>query len=211
MKKLDDKKRTCDSGISAVFQVTNISSRNDLHRRESQIDTMPFWLIYLIVTLIPSKFLFVMKWYRLRLNQNNPDRAFIKHDNGFPIINTRLFEPVGEEPCVLPIQYEKVFYLKVPHKPSWSFVVRHDPRGRPIKYNAIEEEDIKEEEKVEDDVDDDHNWELVEEEDEEEDNSDVATNHDDDEEEEDDEEDDDNSGGDNVIEDDDLDDEMDEE
>ncbi|WP_233109407.1 hypothetical protein, partial [[Clostridium] innocuum] len=36
IKKLDDTKKTCDSGISAVFQVTNISSRNDLHPRESQ-------------------------------------------------------------------------------------------------------------------------------------------------------------------------------
>ena len=35
-KKLDDKMETCDSRISAVFQVTNISSRNDLHPRESE-------------------------------------------------------------------------------------------------------------------------------------------------------------------------------
>ena len=36
IKKLDDTKKTCDSGISVVFQVTNISSRNDLHPLESE-------------------------------------------------------------------------------------------------------------------------------------------------------------------------------
>ena len=60
------------------------------------------------------------------------------------MINTRSFELVEDEPYVLPIQCEKVFYFGVPHKPSWSFFVRHDPRGRPVKYNVIKEEDIEE-------------------------------------------------------------------
>ena len=29
IKKLDETKKTCDSGISAVFEVTNVSSRSD--------------------------------------------------------------------------------------------------------------------------------------------------------------------------------------
>ncbi|MDF3686435.1 hypothetical protein, partial [Enterobacter hormaechei] len=68
----------------------------------------------------------------------------------FTMINTRSFEPIGDEPYVLQSQCEQVFYFLVPHKSGWSFVVRHEPRGRPIKYNVMEEEDTEE---VEDDVD----------------------------------------------------------
>ena len=74
------------------------------------------------------------------------------------MVNTRSFEPVGDEPYVLPSQCEQVFYSEVPHKLGWSFFVRHEPRGRPIKYNAMEEEDIEE---VEDDVDGDHDRQLL--------------------------------------------------
>ena len=69
------------------------------------------------------------------------------------MVNTRLFEP-GTEPYVLPSQCEQVFYLEVPGKASWSFVVRHNPRGRTVKYNLDEgnEESTLEEE----DGDDEH-------------------------------------------------------
>jgi hypothetical protein len=60
------------------------------------------------------------------------------------MINTRSCELVRDEPYVLPSQCKKVFYFGVPHKPGWSFVVRNDPRGRPVEYNVIEEEDIEE-------------------------------------------------------------------
>ena len=50
------------------------------------------------------------------------------------MVNTKLFEP-GTEPYVLPIQCEHVFYSEVPGKVGWSFVVRHNPRGRLVKYN----------------------------------------------------------------------------
>ena len=33
---------------------------------------------------------------------------------------------------------------------GWSFVFRHDPRGRTIKYNVLEEEGIEEEDDVDD-------------------------------------------------------------
>ena len=65
------------------------------------------------------------------MNKHDPDRTIIEHDNGFTMINTRFFE-LWMEPYVLPSQCEHVFYSKVPGKESWSFVVRHDPRGRPI-------------------------------------------------------------------------------
>ena len=76
----------------------------------------------------------IVKWYMLQLNQCDPDRTIIEHDNGFTMVNARLFEP-GTEPYVLPSQCEHVFHSEVPGKVDWSFIVRHDPRGRPIKYN----------------------------------------------------------------------------
>ena len=52
-----------------------------------------------------------------------------------------------------------MFYFGVQHKQKWSFFIRNDPRGRPIKYNVIEEEDIEEvEEKVADDDGVDEEW-----------------------------------------------------
>ena len=53
------------------------------------------------------------------------------------MVNTRLFEP-GMEPYVLLSQHEQVFYSEVPYRGGWSFVVRHDPRGRSVKYNVEE-------------------------------------------------------------------------
>ena len=59
VKVLDDTKKTCDSGITAVFQVTNISSRNDLHPRESEnryygigYDLIQMILIELLLNMI---------------------------------------------------------------------------------------------------------------------------------------------------------------
>jgi hypothetical protein len=44
------------------------------------------------------------------------------------------------------------FYFGIPNKLGWSFVIRHDPRGKMIKYNVIEEEEDTEE--VEEKLDD---------------------------------------------------------
>ena len=107
IKVLDDTKKTCDSGITIVFQVTNISSRNDLHPRESKN-----WYYGILDDILECYFssfklvLFVVKWYRLRLNPKDADRTIIEHDNGFTMVNTRLFEPNGDEPYVLPSQCE---------------------------------------------------------------------------------------------------------
>ena len=53
------------------------------------------------------------------------------------MVNTSLFDP-GMEPHDIPSQCEQVFYSEVPGKVGWSFVMRHDPRGRQIKYNLEE-------------------------------------------------------------------------
>ena len=50
------------------------------------------------------------------------------------MVNTRLFE-LGTDTYVLPSQCEHVFYSEVLGKAGWSFVVRHNPRGMPVKYN----------------------------------------------------------------------------
>jgi hypothetical protein len=79
------------------------------------------------------------------MNERDPDRTVILHDNGFTMVNTRSFEP-GTDHYVLPSQCEQVFYSEVPVKAGWSFVVRYDQRGRPVKYNIVEEENDLEEE-----------------------------------------------------------------
>ena len=71
------------------------------------------------------------------MNQRDPDKTIIEHDNGFTMVNTRLFE-LGTEPYVLPRQCEQLFYSEVLDRASWSFVVTHDPRGTPIDYNLEE-------------------------------------------------------------------------
>ena len=86
------------------------------------------------------------------MNQCDPDITIIEHDNGFNMGNTSLFEPRRNR-YVLPIQCEHVFYSEVLGRAGWPFVVRHDWRGKPIKYNLEEgnEEGLEEEDDVEDD------------------------------------------------------------
>ena len=80
------------------------------------------------------------------MNHCDPYRTTIERDNGFTMVNTRLFE-LGTEPYVIPSQLEHVFYSEVPGKVGWSFVVWHDPRGILLKYNLEEgnEEGLEEE------------------------------------------------------------------
>ena len=45
---------------------------------------------------------------------------------------------LGSHHYVFPSQCEQVFYSEVPGRVGWSFVVRYDPRGRPLKHNVAE-------------------------------------------------------------------------
>ena len=72
------------------------------------------------------------------------------------MVNTRVLEP-GIEPYVLPIQCEQVFYSEVPSKVGWSFVVRHDPRGRVVKYSL---DDGNEKGSLEEEYDDEEHDEI---------------------------------------------------
>ena len=50
-----------------------------------------------------------------------------------------------QRPYVLPSQCEQVFYLEVSSKVGWSYIIRYDPRGRLVKYNVDEEDNVGEE------------------------------------------------------------------
>jgi hypothetical protein len=53
---------------------------------------------------------------------------------------TTVFER-GHDRYVFRSQCEQVFYSNVPGERDWSFVVRYDPIGRPVKYTHLQEED----------------------------------------------------------------------
>jgi hypothetical protein len=61
------------------------------------------------------------------------------------MIKTIVFER-GHDRYVFTRQCEQIFYSNVPGERDWSFVVRYDPRGRPVKYTHVQEEDDIEEE-----------------------------------------------------------------
>ena len=67
--------------------------------------------------------MFEVKWYSLRMNKRDLKRIVIEHANGFTMVNTRAPEP-SIETYVLPSQCEQVFYLEVPGKAGWSYIVR---------------------------------------------------------------------------------------
>ena len=61
------------------------------------------------------------------------------------MVNTMPLE-LGTEPYVLPSQCEQVCFLEVLGKVGWSYIIICDPRGRPVKYNHVDDEDNHEEE-----------------------------------------------------------------
>jgi hypothetical protein len=128
IKMLDDKMKTPDCWIIAVFKVTNISSRSD--RNPEETENRCYGHLEDIIECDFHSFkivLFEVKWYKLWMHERDPERIVIEHDNGFTMVTTRAFEP-GTEPYVFPSQCEQVFYSQVPGKADWSYVVRYDPR-----------------------------------------------------------------------------------
>ena len=55
------------------------------------------------------------------MNEHDPNRTIIQHDNEFTMVNTRTLE-LGTKAYVLPSLHEQVFYLEVPSKAGWSYV-----------------------------------------------------------------------------------------
>ncbi len=102
IKKLDDMKKTCDFGITTVFQVTNVSSRTDRHPRLTR--NRYYGYLHDIINCDFKSFmiiLFEVKWYRLWINERGPKRNVMQHDNSFTMVNTRTFE-LSLESYVLP-------------------------------------------------------------------------------------------------------------
>jgi hypothetical protein len=146
IKQLDETRKTYDSGITAVFQVTNVSSRSDRHPRESENRYYGYLNDILECDFNSFKLvMFDVKWYRLRMHERDEERTVIQHANWISMIKTMVFER-GHDRYVFPSQCEQVFYSNVPGERDWSFVVRYDPRGRPVKYTHVQEEDDIEEE-----------------------------------------------------------------
>ena len=145
--------KTSDCGITAVFKVTNVSFRSDQYLEETE--NRYYGNLEDIIECDFNSFkivLFEVKWYRIRMHEHDPERAVTEHDNGFTMVNTREFK-LGIEPYVLPSQCEQVFYSEVPGKAGWSYIVRYDPRGIPVKYNHVDDEYNHEEEDDDDDLD----------------------------------------------------------
>ena len=74
------------------------------------------------------------------MHERDEESTVIQHANGFPMIKKIVFER-GCDRYVFPNQCEHVFYSNVLGERDWSFVVRYYPRGRPIKYTHLQEED----------------------------------------------------------------------
>ena len=82
------------------------------------------------------------------MNERDPNRTIILHDNRFTMVNTSSFEP-RKYTYVLPSQCGQVINSKALSRVGWSFIVRYDPRGRLVNYSVAEEDNIEEEEDAE--------------------------------------------------------------
>jgi hypothetical protein len=71
------------------------------------------------------------------MHEHDEEITIIQHSNGFSMIKTHFFEKANDH-YVFPSQCEQVFYSKVSGKKDWSFVVRYEPRGMPVKYIVVE-------------------------------------------------------------------------
>ena len=97
--------------------------------------------------------MFNTKWYRLRINEWDPDRTVILHDNGFTTVSTRSFEP-GIDHYVLPSQLgeeddaedQDVIYV-------WDEELE-EYKPNVLEYNVVLDDSV-DEDMLENDVDDD--------------------------------------------------------
>jgi hypothetical protein len=106
IKQLDETRKNYDSWITAVFQVTNVSSRSDKNPRE--FENRYYGYLNNILECDFNSFklvLFDVKWYRLRMHERDEERTVIQHANRFPMIKTMMFER-GHDRYVFPSQCE---------------------------------------------------------------------------------------------------------
>lgn len=89
-KKLDENKKTFDCGMTAIFQVTNVSSRSDTHPQV--FENRYYGHLDEITESDFNSFksvLFDVKSYRLQMNEHHPDINFIQHAKEFTMVNTK--------------------------------------------------------------------------------------------------------------------------
>ena len=106
IKKLDDKNKTFDYGITAVFQVTNVSSRSDKHTKVSE--NRYYGYLEDIIECDFNSFkivLFEFKWYKLRMNECDSEKTVVENAKEFSMVNTRALE-LGIKTYVLLSQSE---------------------------------------------------------------------------------------------------------
>jgi hypothetical protein len=78
IKQLDETKKTFDSGLIDVFQVTNVSYRSDRNTRE--YENKFYGYLNVIVECDFNSFklvLFDVKWYRLSMHERDEERTVI--------------------------------------------------------------------------------------------------------------------------------------
>jgi hypothetical protein len=110
IKKLDDKNKSYDCGMIAVFHIANVSSRSDWRPTISKNRYYGYLNDIIECDLNSFKLvMFKVKWYRLQMNERDPERIFIEDCNGITMVNTRMFE-LGTKTYVLPSQCEQFFY-----------------------------------------------------------------------------------------------------
>jgi hypothetical protein len=103
---LDETRKNYYSGITTVFQVTNVSSRSDRHPKEYENRYYGYLNDILECDFNSFKLvLFNAKWYRLRMHERDEEINVIQHANRFPMIKTTTFER-GQDRDVFPRQYE---------------------------------------------------------------------------------------------------------
>jgi hypothetical protein len=106
IKQLVETRKTYDSGITAVFQVTDVSSRSDKHPREYKNRYCGYLNDKLECNINSFKLvLFDDKWYRLQMHERDEERTVIQHANRFPMIKTTMFER-GHDRYAFPSQCE---------------------------------------------------------------------------------------------------------
>jgi hypothetical protein len=119
IKQLDETRKNSNNGITAVFQVTNVSSRSGRHPREYENRYYGYLNDILECEFNSFKLvLFDVKWYSLRMDERDEERTIIQHANRFPMIKTTVFER-GHYFYVFPRQCKHVFYSNVSGERDW--------------------------------------------------------------------------------------------
>lgn len=147
IRKVDEKRKTYDCGVSASFEVECCSHAND---RQPITRTLRYYGVLEDIIELDfmsfKKVIFRVEWYKLI--EVGEEKTILLHDNGFHMINTSRFEATSE-PYVFPSQCDQNFLIPNLEQPGWSFVIDYDPRGRRVTFvQDVEDHDLLEDAEV---------------------------------------------------------------